>query len=336
MRFASLCAAVALTLSLPALAATDPSQFLVRIGEAARGTTYQGVIIYRGEDMLETLRVTHRAHNGTEHERVQALTGDPREILKQDNKVMLLLPKDRKLTLNLPTPKALFPTLSAERLQQIREVYRFEDLGKARVAGRRCDGLAITPRDQYRYGYEIWADEDTAVPLKVSLIGRDGAVLEQMMFTEIEYPKSIPDSAFQATLAPGDNRQVVRMVENGPMPIAPPPPNGLQFERLPPGFRISYRDVRPLPNGGSVEHLMLSDGLSAISIFSTHRDSATAAPAPSAQRVSQMGAVHAYRRVVGGYQLTVVGEAPRETVRMIGDGARPAGQPAVSSAQPVP
>ena len=49
----------------------------------------------------------------------QSLTGAPREILKQDDKVICLLPKDRKLTTNLPTPKALFPTLSPERLQQI-------------------------------------------------------------------------------------------------------------------------------------------------------------------------------------------------------------------------
>jgi len=325
MRLRALYSGLALLLVVPAaLAAADPAQFLMRIGEAARGSNYQGVIIYRGDDMLETLRVTHRYKNGVEHERIQTLTGDPREILKQDNKVICLLPRDRKLTLNLPTPKALFPALSAERLQQIMQVYAFEDLGTVRVAGRSSQGLAITPRDQFRYGYEIWADGQTAVPLKVSLIGRDGAVLEQMMFTEIAYPATIPDIAFQPTIAPGDDRQVVRMVENAPSPLAAAaaPGSGLQFDRLPPGFRVTYRDVRPLPNGGMVEHLMLSDGLSAISIFSAHREAAPG-PAPAAQRVSQMGAVHAYRRMVGSFHVTVVGEAPRETVRMIGDNAKP-------------
>jgi len=316
----------------PTLFAADPADFLVRIGEAARGTNYQGVIIYRGDDMLETMRVTHRYKGGVEHERVQSLTGDPREILKEDNKVICLLPKDRRLTMNLPTPKALFPALSPERLLQITQVYAFEDLGSARVAGRNCQGLAITPRDQFRYGYEIWADQESAVPLKVSLIGRDGAVLEQMMFTEIDFPASIPDTAFHLQLAPGETRQVVQMVENPPLPQPGAITKaGLQLDRLPPGYRVAFREVRPLPGGqGTVEHLVLSDGLSAISVFSARKPGP--APAPVSQRVSQMGTVHAYRRTVGGLNITVVGEAPQETVRMIGDGAKAAPQPSVEAA----
>ncbi|HSW13929.1 MAG TPA: MucB/RseB C-terminal domain-containing protein [Solimonas sp.] len=306
----------------PAVFAADPAEFLVRIGEAARGSNYQGVIIYRGDDMLETMRVTHRFRDGMEHERVQSLNGDPREILKENNKVICLLPKDRKLTMNLPTPKALFPALSPERLQQITQVYELRDLGTARVAGRNCQGLAIVPRDQFRYGYEIWADQDSAVPLKVSMIGREGEVLEQMMFTEIEFPATIPDEAFRPQLAPGETRQVVQMVENPPLPQPGVVVRaGLQLDRLPPGYRVAFREMRPLPNGrGTVEHLVLSDGLSAISVFSARK---TGAVAPVSQRVSQMGTVHAYRRQVGTLHVTVVGEAPQETVRMIGDGAKP-------------
>lgn len=326
MRSGAFLGALALALA-PAAFAADPAAFLVRIGEAARNSNYQGVIVYRGDDMLETMRVTHRFKDGTEHERVQSLNGDPREILKENNKVICLLPKDRKLTMNLPTPKALFPALSAERLQQISQVYDFKDLGTARVAGRNCQGLAIAPRDQFRYGYEIWADQQSAVPLKVSLIGRHGEVLEQMMFTEIDFPASIPDSAFKPQIAPGESRQVVQMIENPPLPqpsaAAASGAAVLKLDRMPPGYRVAFRELRPLPGGqGMVEHLVLSDGLSAISVFSARKG------APSqgrkAQTVSQMGTVHAYRRMVGSFHVTVVGEAPQETVRMIGDGARPA------------
>jgi sigma-E factor negative regulatory protein RseB len=334
MRSPALLGIVVLALA-PAVYANDAQDFLVRIGEAARGSNYQGVIIYRGDDMLETMRVTHRFQNDVEHERVQSLTGAPREILKQDDKVICLLPKDRKLTTNLPTPKALFPTLSPERLQQIAQVYDLQDLGTARVAGRSCQGLAIRPRDQFRYGYEIWADAKTSVPLKVSLIGSNGAVLEQMMFTEIEFPATIPDSAFQPQMPPDLPHQVVRMVENPPPP-APPTEVGVQFDRLPPGYRVAFRELRPLPSGqGSVEHLLLSDGLSAISIFTTRKQPREGAAKVKMQGVSQMGAVHAYRRMVGNFSITVVGEAPLETVRMIGDGLRPApGAPAMQAMPP--
>ncbi len=335
MRGRALLGALALV-AAPAAFAADPADFLVRIGEAARNTNYQGVIIYQGDDMLETMRVTHRFKDGTEHERVQSLNGDPREILKENNKVICLLPKDRKLTMNLPTPKALFPALSVERLQQISQVYEFKDLGTARVAGRTCQGLAIAPRDQFRYGYEIWADKQSSVPLKVSLIGRNGAVLEQMMFTEIDFPASIPDTAFRPQLPPGETRQVVQMIENPPLPpqgAVATSANGLKLDRMPPGYRVAFRELRPLPGGqGTVEHVVLSDGLSAISVFSAMK------PAPAGnvqtQSVSQMGTVHAYRRMVGGFHVTVVGEAPQETVRMIGDGAKPAAKVEAAAAAP--
>ncbi|AXQ30226.1 hypothetical protein D0B54_16770 [Solimonas sp. K1W22B-7] len=340
MRSRAFLGALALA-AAPAAFAADPADFLVRIGEAARSSNYQGVIVYRGDDMLETMRVTHRFKEGTEHERVQSLNGDLREILKENNKVICLLPKDRKLTMNLPTPKALFPALSPERLQQISQVYEFKDLGTARVAGRNCQGLAIAPRDQFRYGYEIWADQQSSVPLKVSLIGRDGTVLEQMMFTEIDFPATIPDAAFRPQLRPGETRQVVQMIENPPLPPAGVAnvsgSAGLKLDRLPPGYRVAFRELRPTPNGqGMVEHLVLSDGLSAISVFSARR----AAPPPGvqvqAQSVSQMGTMHAYRRMVGSFHVTVVGEAPQETVRMIGDGARPAVTTSVQAAAATP
>lgn len=324
----------ALTLAVSPMAALadEPADWLVKLSDAARTASYQGIIIYRGNDILETFRVAHRNQNGTELERVQSLNGEPRDILKENDKVICLLPRDRKVSVNRPTPKGLFPTLNPERLKQITQVYEFDDLGTARVAGRTCHGVAITPRDQFRYGYEIWADTQTAVPLKVNLIGRDGTMMEQMMFTEVDFPASIPDVAF-AMPQPDANR-VERVVHEAPamqggalasappMPVPVPAPETVAWDinHLPPGFHITLRELRVLPNnGGTVEHLLISDGLSAISIFSAHRT----VPGKPLNGVSQIGAVNAYGRMIGTFHVTVVGEAPPETVKMIGDGLRP-------------
>lgn len=306
---------------LPAVSAGEPAQWLVKMSEAARDANYQGVIVYQARDRLETMRVVHRFQDGVELERVQTLTGVPREIIKQDNKVICLLPRDRKVTVERPTPKGLFPGLSVERVAQIGQIYEFQDLGTARVAGRICRGIAITPRDEFRYGYEVWADAAKAVPLKVNLVARDGAVLEQMMFTEIDFPATIPDSALQSQLDPSHYVNVTRMAVDP----TPQQPGGVaRFENLPPGFRVTMRDVRPSADGkGTVEHLLLSDGLSAVSVFTARRE----VPARVFQGVSQMGAVHAYGRMVGTMHITVVGEAPPETVRLIGESLKPQPEP---------
>ncbi len=335
MRPARLLGVLLAGLSLPALAGTEPADWLVRMSEASRAANYQGVIIYRARDTMETMKVVHRFQDGVELERVLTQTGVPREIIKQDGRVICLLPQDRKLTVERPTPKGLFPGLTVERVAQIAQIYGFEDLGTARVAGRSCRGIAVVPRDEYRYGYEIWADEVTGVPLKVNLVGRGGAVLEQMMFTEVDFPARIPDVALQSELDPkrvaGAVTRLIPAPATTPTAIAAgqPAAAGGRFSRLPPGFRVTLRDVRPTADGkGMVEHLVLSDGLSAVSVFSARRE----VPARVFQGVSQMGAVHAYGRMQGTMHITVMGEAPPETVRLIGESLRPEPEPAAATA----
>ncbi|HEX4871243.1 MAG TPA: MucB/RseB C-terminal domain-containing protein [Nevskiaceae bacterium] len=313
------------------VAAMTPAEWLIKASEAARASNYQGTVIYRGDDLLETFRVTHGYRDGQERERVHSLTGEVREVLKHNDKVVCILPKEQRLTVDRPTPKDLFPGLNPERIAQLSALYEIRDLGQARVAGRSCRGIAVIPRDRFRYGYEVWADERTAVPLKISLMGRDHRLLEQMFFTEVAFPAVIPDAAFESELDPAERRQATEnaapaisavaesvaaskaSVEQRRAPANAP----LQMGQMPPGFRVTMRKVRSLPDGsGLVEHVLLTDGLTAISVFRTHQR----VPVENAFRgVSQLGAVHAYGRVVGRTHITVVGEAPQETVRMIGD-----------------
>ncbi|MGH8461008.1 MAG: MucB/RseB C-terminal domain-containing protein [Stenotrophobium sp.] len=327
MRLPALVGAIAITVAPAVFAAADDSaEWLVKMSNAAHAATYDGVVLYRSNRMLDTFHVIHRNQNGNEVERVQSLNGEMSDILKTGNKLICLLPRDRRLTINPPTPKGMFPGLTLDKVREFSQIYMLDDLGKARVAGRVCRGIAITPRDQYRYGYEVWADDQTAVPLKVNLIGRDGSMLEQMMFTEVSFPATIPDSAFQMPPADKDQKRITRNLPppNMATTVATAPPTesvDWTLSHLPPGFKVTMRDVRVLPNnGGTVEHLMVSDGLSAISIFSAQHPHAD----KPLNGMSEIGAVSAYGRMIGSFHITVVGEAPPQTVRMIGDGLQQA------------
>lgn len=85
---------------------------------------------------------------------------------------------------------------------------------------------------------------------------------------------------------------------------------------------------RTLPGGaGRIQHWVLSDGLSAVSVFGREgQGSLTAAPRP----LNAMGAVNAYRRLAGSMQITVVGEVPRQTIKLIADGVLPETEHAVA------
>jgi len=339
--------AAGLVLASGASAGDEAGDWLVKMSQAARMANYEGVLVYRGDDILETFRVTHRFEDGSERERVQSMTGEVREVLKQNNKVTCLLPKDQRLTANRPaTPKSLFKPLSQDRLKQISDVYELKELGKARVAGRNCRGIAIAPRDEFRYGYELWADSESGVPLKLSLVASDGRLLEQMFFTEVRFPTSIPESAFardvpadqarQSTAAAADaiaqahEREPVAEETTAEVASA-------QFSKLPPGFRVVRREIRASP-AGVREHLLLSDGLSAVSVYRVLRNSpeAAASTAAAEHRIDQMGPLNAYSRSVGQVQITVVGEAPRRTVKMIGDNIDTAFAPLTAQTPPTP
>lgn len=315
---------ITLAVAPAAFADGQAADWLAKMSDASRNATYQGVVIYRGNEVLDTFRVTHRNVDGNELERVTSLNGETRDILKENDKVICLFPNDRRMSVNRPTPKGLFPSLTPEHLKQVSRLYQFNDLGTARVAGRICHGIAVTPRDKFRYGYEIWADAQTSVPLKVNMIGQNGVTLEQMMFTEVDFPAVIPDVAFQMPMS-GNKPTLQANVQPPLAPVglvpqqAAPPPSATAawvLDQLPPGFRVTLREVREMPgNRGSVEHLLVSDGLTVISVFSAERPN----PGKALNGVSRIGAVNAYGRMVGTFHVTVVGEAPAETVKMIGD-----------------
>lgn len=293
----------------------DPQQILIKAADSARTANYRGVVIYRSGASIESLKLVHGFAGGIEQERLTALTGEPREIIRRENKITCLLPKERKLDLKRPVLKGLLAQVSPETLRELAAWYELRELGIARIAGRPCQGVELSPRDNYRYGFQIWSDEGSGVPLKVSLVDREHRVLEEVMFTQVDFPDSIPDQAFEPELDARLFRTVTRQepttTDSADMTGFP-----LRIGALPAGFRVTLRERHPTPDQrGMVEHLLISDGLSAVSLFA-----AEGVPVEKAfSGLTRMGAVYAYGRRLENFHLTVVGETPPATVRFIGE-----------------
>jgi sigma-E factor negative regulatory protein RseB len=320
-------AAVAL-LSAAAVADDSAVEWLVRMGDAARASNYQGVLVYRDDDVLETLSLLHSNRNGEERERLISLSGAPREIRRQNDQVTCLLPKQQQVSGGDPGQHGLFPHMTRETVEKLAAHYELKLIGRQRVAGRLCQGVAIKPRDSFRYGYQFWADEKTGVPLKVTLTTPENLRVEEIVFTQVEFPRRIADTAFEGAPSKPERKTI---------PISRKKKSGAPhfvLQQLPPGFEITLRDTRTLPDQrGELEHVLVSDGLSSVSVFMAFQ------PPPERffQGFSRMGAVHAYGRMLGEYHVAIVGEVPMETVRMIGDGLRAADEdPAAARVNLIP
>ena len=182
-----------------------------------------------------------------------------------------------------------------------------------RIADRLTESVLIKPRDEFRYGYQLWADKKSGLLLKANFLDSNNKTIEQFMFTQVAIGKTIHPSQVEART---HDKNLVWHRENGNLPPSIPSKNVWYASNLPRGFTLSTRLRRKVPTRKIlVEHLVYSDGLAAVSVFieKIHQNDT-----PAMRGFSQMGAVHAYGNVVNDHQITVVGEVPAATVSLIG------------------
>jgi sigma-E factor negative regulatory protein RseB len=293
----------------------EARKWLERMGGAMNHLDYQGTFVYVRGDLMETMRITHVVEDEGVRERLYSVTGAHREIIRDQQGIRCVLGEDQPMLHDAVTTGALFPVFPFEDLQAQHPAYRYEMGGTARIAGHMGRRLTIVPGDRFRYGYELWLETKTGLLLKWVLFDANRNALAKLVFTELrlgseidhaELEPSLPAEAFTELPSPMPSRQV--MTRSSPE---------WEPESLPPGFRLATH--RHQVDGESVfEHLVYSDGLASVSVY-IERNQGEPTVAPGLNRI---GTTNAFTRVLGDRQLTVIGEVPAVTVRMIGDAFR--------------
>lgn len=295
--------------------AEEAQRWLERMTNAVKTLNYQGTFVYNHQGRLETMRLIHRADEHGEQERLYSLTGVPREIIRDNEKVTCILPEDRAVRIDWRQSSNPFAEVIPADIEPLREHYRFELQGKGRVADRSGQVIAILPRDQYRYGYRLWIDTESGLLLRSDLLNETGETLEQLLFTRLETVDVIPDEWLQPAIS-GDNFVRYQLERDR---LGPKPATSTWHAANPPGYELRAHRLQYLPGRAKqVEHLLFSDGLASVSVYIEQTDAEHAFSG-----VSRVGAVSAFGRWLEGTQFTVVGEVPVKTVERIGKSLRP-------------
>ncbi len=125
----------------------------------------------------------------------------------------------------------------------VNDFYRIEAKPSTRMLGRPARAIAVTPKDQFRFGYRLWLDETTAMPLKTQLCDSQGKVIEQIVFARLDMPESIPDSELKPTV----RTQGMRWVRQGaPQGAASAALSAYRASELPPGFHLTVAGAQTL------------------------------------------------------------------------------------------
>ncbi|MBI5462335.1 MAG: MucB/RseB C-terminal domain-containing protein [Gammaproteobacteria bacterium] len=300
--------------------AGDARELLRQMSVASMGLNYRGTFVYLHNGQLEAMQVIHRAAKDGEQERLVALTGEAREVIRDKDKVTCILPNSKAVMVDKSIPRQAFPAALPHDLNALTDTYEFQVLGEDRMSGRPARIVAIRPLDAFRYGYRLWLERDRHLLLKSELIDGDGRAVEQTMFTALEILDAVADAELQPALqgegytrhgyAPKASAEAAVPVDGGAGDSA------WSVAGLPAGFMRTHYNRHGLPSDrGPVEHMVFSDGLATVSVYiEPHRSDVE-----GLSGVSSRGAVNALGTRVGDYQITVVGEVPRVTVERIGE-----------------
>jgi sigma-E factor negative regulatory protein RseB len=282
-------------------------EWLKSMRQAASSRTYQGVVSYVKDQQMDSFKLYHRVVDGQERERLISMNSPIREVVRtggtvsrysadSQQVVVETKPSGQSVLMNLPEDPAL-----------LERYYRIHLRGQEYVAGALTQVVALEPRDEYRYSRLIWIDADTRLPLKLDVLNEDGQSVEQMVFMTINTKDPIASTDLEPTS--GARSAITQISHRETQPV-----KGLKWsiKDVPSGFQIvSYSTLKRPPSSMPVEHILLSDGFSAVSIYIEGGEGR------KATGTRKMGAINVDSVELDGHLVTVMGEVPLKTVSMI-------------------
>ncbi|MFV0276419.1 MAG: MucB/RseB C-terminal domain-containing protein [Parahaliea sp.] len=275
--------------------------WLDRMSRSSHYTAYRGVVtLQRGDDM-QVMQISHSVNGNTSSEQLTKLTGQGAQIVRESHPLDCVHTGHRLLQLDA----------SGESCG-VAQYYRFEVSPGERVAGRQAVRIRVEPRDMYRYGYLMELDRETGLLLKSSTLGRGDQILERFQFADLSY-----GSAMSADSGAG-----VDVVHQAGHPLPESAMGGSASSNawvigwLPRGF------VAADDSGSDTSRRTYTDGLAAFSVFLEPLSREIRA----GEGIAREGSTLSYTRGLSldgqPVLVTVIGEVPVNTARMVADSVR--------------
>lgn len=303
--------AAATAADAPAIA---PGALLQQMNQASQSLNYEFAFVSVSKQGVDSLRFRHAVYQKHRLAQLLQMDGPRREIVQRDNEISFFEPGLEPFTLAGDHIVDSLPSIVYADFERLAQFYDFIPVGRTRVSDRLCDVLRVVARDGTRFGYVLWIDTVTKLPLRADLLDRDGEALEQ--FRVISF---LVDPQVQSLL------QGLQTVSLPPL-LAMPASEKAEFDWtaswLPAGVDEVSRSRRSLPGiNVPIETRLYSDGLFSFSV------NISQAQQGEAERFIRTGRRTVHTEVRDNKDITVVGELPPATAKRIADGVLFKAQP---------
>ncbi len=286
-------------------------EWLTRMRQATASLSYQGVVAYIKDQQVDSFKLYHQVSEGQERERLVSMNSPLREVVRTDGNIARYSAESQQVVVDTkPSSQSVLMSLPDDP-SVLGRYYQINLRGQEYVAGALTQVVALEPRDGYRYTRLIWIDTETHLPLKLDVLNEAGQSVEQMVFTTI----NTRDPIARKDLDPSSKTAtaITQISHRESMPLG-----SLQWtlKHVPDGFQIvSYSIFKRPPVNSPVEHILLSDGFSSVSIYIEHKNGKA-----NRSGSRKIGSINVENVSLGDHSITVMGEVPLKTVELIADG----------------
>lgn len=287
----------------------DPLALSEKMALTSQKQSFKGVFTHLYDSQVETLSIHHTFQEDRLFERLVALNGPYRELIKRGEELFGYYdPNDEQAAkMGLANP---LPLITKEMVPLIPKNYQLVYEGESRVAGKSAAILFMKPMSDDRYAHRFWVHEASGLLLRHDVIAMGKGSLQSVIFTQIELTEELPGSLFE----PKSKRHMhTHDLKEKPKKSWS---DIFRLNALPKGFVNTEKLMRfSSANKNAFEHWVFTDGIAKISIFfESHPEVKTDHPVTP---VMKKGATLAYGKLMGGHLITLVGDVPESTARKV-------------------
>ena len=146
---------------------------------APRRNSYAGTVEVSIGGHVSSSRIEHTLVGGQTVDRIETQGNRPRIAYRHADEVLTLWPASRQAVREKRDPLMSFPNLLQGPASRLSQVYRVGVAGADAVAGHASKRIDLMPRDDWRFGYRLWSEARTGLPVKMQIVDARGQVLEQ-------------------------------------------------------------------------------------------------------------------------------------------------------------
>ena len=291
------------------------AEWLVRLQQAARVPSFMGTfVVTSSTGAMSSARIWHVCEGSVQVERVEALSGVPRTILRRNQSVVTFYPQTRIAITDQRESGGGFPNLLvSSRSASVVDHYAAKELGQSRVAGFDADVVMFQPRDDLRYGYRIWSERNTGLVLKTQTLDGNGRVLEQSAFSELQLNTPLQAAKLSRMM----DRTEGYAVQKPARVATTAAREGWAMSGEVPGYHSLSCYRHATEKNAAMVQWLFSDGLATVSLFLEPFDPRRHA----SEGVAAMGATHTLTKRLpdanGAWWVTAVGEVPPAALKAL-------------------